>query len=80
LDIEPSPLSNGFRVAAIHDARHTNRRRVNVHLHVGEPEGDALVLDDGATELFAFLRVVERVLVRRARNAEGRGAMSGQDR
>ena len=53
---------------------HQKPRSVDVHLHVGELEGDALVLDDGPTELLAFLGVVERVLVGGARDAQRLGA------
>src|ERR1019366_8167633 len=54
-------------------------RRVNVHLHVGELEGDALVLDDRPTELLALLGVVERVLVGRTGDAGRLGADRGDD-
>src|SRR4051794_20567721 len=44
---------------------------VDLHLHVGEGERDRLVLDDRAAELLALLGVVQRVLVRGARDADG---------
>src|SRR5664280_591236 len=59
---------------------HQKARRVDVHFHVGELERDPLVLDDGATELLALLRVVERELVRRARDAERLSADRGTRR
>src|SRR3954447_23371263 len=46
-------------------------RRVDLRLHVGQLERDRLVLDDRPAELHALLGVVERVLVRRARDADG---------
>src|SRR5215211_9496323 len=45
-------------------------RGVDLHLHVGELEGDALVLDDLAAERFALLGVVEGELVGGAGDAE----------
>src|SRR5262249_12983640 len=43
---------------------------VDLHAHVREGERDRLVLDDRAAELYAALRVLQRVLVGGARHAE----------
>src|SRR3954451_12383667 len=48
-------------------------RRVDLHLHVGEGEGDRLVLDDLAPEGLALLRVVEREFIGRSGDADGLG-------
>ena len=55
-----------------HPARapHEETGRVDVHLHVGELERDRLVHDDRPAERLTLLGVVERVLVRGARDAE----------
>src|SRR3954470_4540245 len=45
-------------------------RGIDLHLHVGEREGDGLVLDDRLAELHALLRILERVLVGRAGDAD----------
>src|SRR4051794_25445805 len=47
---------------------------VDLELHVGQREGDRLVLDDLAAELLALLGVVECELVRGAGDAERLGA------
>src|SRR5262249_19101841 len=59
-----------------HPARtpHEQPCRVDLGLHVGELERDALVLDDRAAELHTLLRVLERVLVRGPRDSDGLGA------
>src|SRR4051812_35385635 len=51
-------------------APHEQPRGVDLELHVRERERDRLVLDDRPAELRALLGVVERVLVRRACDAE----------
>src|SRR5262249_22624603 len=51
-------------------APHEQTSRVDLHLHVGELERDRLIQDDRAAERLPLLRVLERVLVRGARNAE----------
>src|SRR6202162_3372214 len=48
-------------------------RGVDLHRHVGELETDRFVLPKGLSKLFTVLRVVERELVGRARDAEGAG-------
>src|SRR6266511_3935543 len=54
--------------------------RVDLHLHVGELERDALVLDDLAPEGLAVLGVVEGEFVGGARDAERLGADDGPGR
>src|SRR5262249_39050477 len=56
-----------------HPARppHQEPRRVDLGLHVGELERDALVLDDRPAELHALLGVLQGVLVGRARDTDG---------
>src|ERR1035441_9702043 len=49
-------------------------RGIDTHLHIGQFESDGLILNDRSSELFAFLGVLERVLVGRARAAERLGA------
>src|SRR3712207_544513 len=67
--LEPAP-------AAAHPRRTPDEqaRGVDLQLHVGEREGDRLVVDDRAAELPALERVGERVLVRRPRDAQRLGA------
>ena len=45
-------------------------RGFDLRRHVGEQEGDGLVGDDGIAELHATRRVIERIFVRRARDAD----------
>src|SRR5665213_3076863 len=52
---------------------HQQAGGVDAGLHVGQLEGDGLVLDDGPTEGLALLGVVERVLVGGTGDAEGLG-------
>src|SRR4029453_8744120 len=66
--IEPSAFSKAMPLRPIHDARQTSS--VDLELHVGQREGDRLVLDDLLAELLALARVVERVLVGGAGDAE----------
>src|SRR6266545_6239983 len=47
---------------------------VDARLHVGELEGDRLVLDDRPAELLPFLRVIQRELVGSPRDTHGLGA------
>ena len=47
---------------------------VDAGLHVGQLEGDGLVLDDGPVELLALLGVLEGVLVGSAGDADRLGA------
>ncbi len=64
LDCEPSAAWKPCPLAPRQDAFHTRRRRrVGVHAHLGQLEGDGLVLDDGPAELLALLGVVQGVLV-----------------
>src|SRR5262249_7773427 len=56
---------------------------VDLELHPRQSERDRLVLDDLAAELLALLGVLQRVLVRRPRNAEslrGDGRPGGLER
>ena len=53
---------------------HEQAGGVDLHLHVGQREGDRLVLDDLLAELLALLGVVERVLVGGAGDAQRLGA------
>ena len=52
---------------------HEQPRRVDPRGHVGEAEGDGLVLGDRLAELLARLRVLDRVLERRPRDPRGGG-------
>src|SRR5690242_2142034 len=73
LELAHRALAGLERLAvARHPARapHEHARRVDLHAHVGELERDPLLLDDRRAERDARLRVVERVLVGRARDAE----------
>ena len=58
---------------------HEQPGRVGAHLHVGQREGDRLVLDDRSAELLAVLGVVERVLVGGAGDADGLCAHGGRE-
>src|SRR5947209_2844394 len=53
---------------------------VDARLHVGQLEGDGLVLDDRPVELLALLGVVERVLVGGPGDADGLGPDGGASR
>src|SRR5205807_2661436 len=57
-------------------APHQQARGVDLELHARERERDRLVLDYLAPELLALLRVLERVLIGRARRARDRPTRS----
>ena len=59
---------------------HEEPGRVGAHLHVGQLEGDGLVLDDRPAELPAVLGVAQRVLVGGAGDADRLGADGGARR
>src|SRR6476661_6175277 len=66
LELAHRALTGGELLAVVaHPARavHEEPGRVDLHLHVGELERDALVLDDRPAERLALLGVLERVLV-----------------
>src|SRR4051794_22617311 len=76
--------SLGIGVAAVagepRGAVHEQSRRVDLGDHVGEHEGDRLVLDDRLPEGDALLRVLQRLLVRGARDANGHRCDRGSRR
>ena len=52
---------------------HQSPGRLDARCHVGEPEGNRLVLDDRRAERLALARIVESGLVSGARHTDGLG-------